>query len=213
MTPLLAPPTTPRRVDDIGACTVLGVSSSLKPAPGRAQRSAARTLLSHGLAVLNTAYPDVSLLDLRDHPLPLFDGRGAADYESPDVEFVAGCVGRAGSLLLSVPAYWCGVSGVFKNFVDVLCGPAYDNDDAPTVFTGKHVGLLVVGADDASAAAGARHAREIMASTRARLVDEVVTAGSPRSPAFDVGEVVNRLVALGAQLAIEAGSRSARAEE
>lgn len=194
------------RSEDVTDATLLGICASMKPAPGRTERSAVRGLLCHALATVGTVYKDVWLLDLRNHPLPLFDGRLPDDVEEPALGIVLSCVRRAGGLLLAVPAYWSGVSGVFKNFVDVLCGPAYDLEEpGRTVFTDKPVGLLVVGADDGSALRGAQNAEEIMLSTGAKIVGRPVVLGSPRSVSHDIdpARLSADLIALTAELARE----------
>jgi NAD(P)H-dependent FMN reductase len=205
MTP--ATPATPRTrapaaAEEVGPATLLGVCASLKPPPGRADRSAVRSLLAYALDAVADTYPEVALLDLRDHPPPFFDGRLPEDREDAALRFAWSCVDRAGALLLAVPGYWCGVSGVFKNFVDTLCGPRYDlPDPVVTVFTGKAVGLLVVGADDASAAAAADQAGRIMASTGAALVGRPVVLGNPRGGTANWDAVSGELIALAAELA------------
>jgi len=198
-----APPTLhrPSRPVEVNAGTVLGVCTSLKPAPGREGKSAARSLLAHTLSTLRTAYPNVSLLDLHDHPVPFFDGRLPQEHDDASLKFVLACVERAGALLLSVPAYWSGVSGVFKNFVDVLCGPAYDMEGRiETAFSEKPIGLLIVGAEGVSARAGAEQAWQIMQSVGASLVGEPVVVSNPRSGSVDLEATHDELVTLGAEL-------------
>lgn len=194
------------RPEELGASSLIGISTSLKGVATDG-RSAARALLVEALGVLQATYPAVSILDLRDHPLPLFDGRLPHEHESGSLTFLSACIERAGALLISAPAYWAGVSGVFKNFIDVLCGPAYDLP-APkrTVFGAKPVGVLVVGADQQSARLGAQQARLILTSTGARVIDEPVVVSNPRSPATEaeINDVVARIVALAATLAREA---------
>ncbi len=188
--------------EDIDATTLLGICTSLKPASDREGRSATRSLLSYTLNALSAVYPSVSLLDLRDHPPPLFDGRMPHEYGDPALEFTWSCVNRAGALLLAIPAYWSGVSGVFKNFVDVLCGPAYDlEEEAATVLTEKPVGLLIVGADEASASAGAEQAHSVMLSTGAKLVGQPVVVANLRSMPTEADGLARELIGLGAALA------------
>lgn len=198
---------------EIASTTLLGICASLKPARGRRERSATRSLLTYSLGAIRAVYPDVALLDLRDHPPPFFDGRLPHESEDATLEFLWSGVDRAGALLLSVPAYWSGVSGVFKNFVDVLCGPAYDLEgEGGTVFTGKPVGAIVVGADDASARIGGIQVQVILRSTGATLVGEPVVVANPRSRAIEATSLAHELVALGGELAqhaYRAGRREA----
>ena len=190
-----------RRVVDgteVAAGTLLGICTSLKPADNAVTRS----ILCYALDSIATVYPAVSLLDLRDHPLPFFDGRAGSEYGDRTLTMVSSCVDRTASLLVAVPAYWCGVSGVFKNFVDTLCGAAYNL--APpyrTVFTGKFVGLLVVGADERSAASGARHAVEIMESTGAQLAGDPVIVSNPRGRGVNAALLSRELLPVAGVLA------------
>ncbi len=188
--------------EQVTSTTLLGVCTSLKPAHGVESSSATRSCLNYSLQAVAVVYPDTYLLDLRDHTLPFFDGRMPHEYQCADLEFVRSCIDQAGALLLSIPAYWSGVSGVFKNFVDTLCGPAYDLDGlAQTVFTNKPVGLLIVGADLASTEAGVAHARQIMSSTGAVIAADPVAIANPRAGRLDAESLSRELVLLGAQLA------------
>lgn len=197
--------------DDVTARTLLGICTTLKPAPGRTGGSATRSLLTYALERVVAVYPDVALLDLRAHPLPLFDGRGGREYADPHLDLVTTCVERAGTMLIGVPGYWCGVSGVFKNLVDTLCGAAYDlPQPRRTVLTDKQIGLLVVGADDESGAAAAAQAIAILTSTGATVAGEPMIVPNPRGRPIDAGRVSTELVALAGTLAIGACRREAR---
>jgi NAD(P)H-dependent FMN reductase len=170
------------------AAPLLGVSASMKGTDGGG-RSASRALLAHALSRLDGAYPDVRLLDLRERPLPLFDGRTVEARGDAHIDAAHAAVAESGGLVISIPAYWSGVSGVFKNFVDCLCGPAYDVGGEPTVFAGKPVGALVVGADADSARAGAEQAVAILTAVGAVLVCPPMVTANPREapPDEDVG--------------------------
>ncbi len=194
------------RPEQVNPQMLLGLSISLKPGPGQTGRSAARSLLRHALATVGRVTPHVGLLDLRDHPIPLFDGRTPGECGSPAVEVISESVRTAGALLLSVPAYWGGVAGVFKNLIDVLCGPAYELvEGEPTVFAGKPVGLIVVGADEGSAPAGASQASGIIAAVGARLMAPPVVVSNPRKADSSSSSLSADLVALSAELAAAAG--------
>lgn len=160
--------------------TVLGICASAKPPLGSTMRSAVRGYLLHALRPLARSSPPVQLLDLRESPLPWFDGRRPEAVDDPNVALAVHAVRSAGALLLGLPGYWSAIGGVFKNFCEVLAGPAYDLAGEPTVFAGKRVGLLVVGADAPSTSAAARQASVIMGSLGARLVAPPVEVFNPR---------------------------------
>ena len=178
---------------------LLGISTSLKPGP----RSASRALLHRAFGPLRGVYPNLQLLDLQEVELPMFDGQLPAHHSDPEVGRVLSQVASAAAVLISVPCYWSDVSGVFKNFVDVMCGPAYDLDPVETVFTDKPVSLIVVGADEVSTREGSVAACRIMESTGARLVGRPLLVSNPRQ-ADALPDLPRRLVELGAVLAREA---------
>lgn len=191
----------------LGEQTLVGVSFSMKP-PGR--RSAARALLAAALEMVNDVYPRVALMDLSQYEMPMFDGRLPASRGDAAISYAAACVKRSGALLLSVPAYWGGVSGGFKNFVDCVCGPAYDlTPPLTTAFSGKQVGLVIVGADDESTSAGAEQASSILASTGARIIYPLVTLSNPRSRDDRAEAPVASVVSLAALLLREMQSAGA----
>lgn len=172
----------PAHPDAVGRETILAISTSLKPSRAAGGGSAAFGLISHAVGILVDAGLDAVLLDLRTVPPPHFDGQLPESHDDENLRFIFECVKRSGGLLLAAPAYWSGVSGVFKNLVDTLCGPAYDlPQPRMTVLTGKPIALLVVGADDESAAAAVQDAPRILVSTGALLVAPPLTIANPRA--------------------------------
>lgn len=188
--------------EEVNQHSLLGICTSRKPAVGRSSQSATRSMLVYCLDAIRPVYPNVALLDLRDLTIPFFDGRLPYEYGDRGVNLMTSCIRRASSLLLSVPAYWSGVSGVFKNMIDVLCGPVYEmQNDINTVFKGKHVGLLIIGADDVSAEVGSVQACQIMQSTGAIIVGKPLIIRDPRSTSQNTKELSSEIVALGGELA------------
>ncbi len=201
----------PKQPDEVHPGSLLGLSTSLKPSLGTEGSSATRLILLRSLEAIGRVYDRVALLDLRQHPIPFFDGRLPNEYDNAAVGFCHECITRAAAVWLSAPAYWCGVSGVFKNLIDVLCGPAYDLDNpGETVFTGKPVGLLVVGTDHETALRGSEQARVIMNSTGARLIGEPVVIANPRAGLSDEEAVRRNLLVLGGELAQSAALEGPR---
>ena len=64
----------------------------------------------------------VERVDLRDHPLPFFDGiapaRTLRDYPSPEVERLGRTLDRADGFVIVTPEYNHGYSAVLKNAID-----------------------------------------------------------------------------------------------
>jgi NAD(P)H-dependent FMN reductase len=86
---------------------------------------------------------EVTLLDLRDFPMPLYDG----DLEERDgipakaMEFKRMMIAHQG-LLLSCPEYNSSISGVLKNAIDWASRQA-DGEKPLACFTGKAASLLL----------------------------------------------------------------------
>jgi NAD(P)H-dependent FMN reductase len=157
------------------------VCGSRKPAPGVDRPSAARTMLHAVATGLTGAGCDAELIDVRELDLPFFDGRNADQYGSPDLTRIAGAVSEADVVVLSVPAYWGGPSGVVKNLLDLLGGADYDaGPDRVLPLAGKTAAMLVVGADDVSAHLGAAWLRTTLAELGASVAPRAFVVGNPR---------------------------------
>lgn len=150
---------------------LVAVSTSLKAGP-----SASRALIEHALAS-TSGMVHMQLLDLREHALRQFDGSNV--LAGPAQDLVASTIASADGLLLAVPCYWNGVSGVVKNLIDVVCGPSYDLD-GPTPLAGTPVAVVVVGADSDSARYGAEDIVRVLTAIGAEVVDRPVVVSNPR---------------------------------
>lgn len=181
--------------------SLVGVCASMKPAPGATTKSAAREFLTRALQDVRGADHEVGMLCLRKNPLPFFDGRLPEELANQTVQTMLATLQTTPRLLLSIPCYWGGVSGVFKNFVDVLCGPLYDMPPGrKTVFEGKSVGIFVVGADNGSAERGAEQAAHILSLAGARIVGSPVILGNPRTTGVPHSKILEELTGLGRAL-------------
>ncbi len=157
------------------------VCTSMKPALGRHQRSAVRTFCEHIFQTLKSVDPNTALCDLREDPLPFFDGRLPLEHDHPAVKRWLDRVGHASCLYLGVPAYWGLPSGAAKNWLDVLSGPAYDLSDSRTVFDGKAVGIFVVGARDGDAEGASSSMHKAVEAVGMRLSVPPLLLDNPRS--------------------------------
>jgi NAD(P)H-dependent FMN reductase len=103
------------------------------------------------------------------------------DNANPNLQIALKATSSAGGLLITVPAYWSCVSASFKNLIEVLCGPAFDLDDpSRTLFAGKFVGLVIVGADNSSTEMATLQAERILRAVGARIVEPSVQLTDPR---------------------------------
>lgn len=127
------PPAAPPRVLGIGGSTRQG-STSL-------------TLLRGALRAAEDAGAAVTLADVRELDLPIFDDdRPLADYPS-SLHALLAAAREADAYILCSPTYHGTVSGAVKNALDAL---NVLGDDTPPYFGGKPVALMAVGGGSAA---------------------------------------------------------------
>lgn len=180
---------------------VLILSGSYKPGPGQQTRSAAREIARFVSVGVREQGAETIEVDLRDAGLPFFDGRGADQLDVPGPRALRDAVDRASGVAITAPAYWRGVGGGLKNALDLLGGAAYDNPEVTPPFSGKPVGLVIVGAAAGDAAAARGQLVEILSAMGASVIEPVVTLDNPRQ-ADDLEATVRGAVDLGYTLAI-----------
>jgi NAD(P)H-dependent FMN reductase len=151
---------------------ILCISVSMKPGPGKETPSASRNLLKNTMNTVGAIYPYIDYFDLRENPIPLFDGRLPVELESDSVNDCMELIKECSAIYIGVPAYWDAVSSSFKNLIEVLCGPAYDNRVLDTPFKGKLVNYFVIGADEQSAISADGQTRQIFESVGASVYGE-----------------------------------------
>ena len=80
---------------------------------------------------------DAEYLDLKDYPMPVYDGDIEAASGLPDSTIALGKkIAEADALVISTPEYNGGIPGILKNVVDWL------SREKPVSLAGKHLQLL-----------------------------------------------------------------------
>src|SRR4029078_5191124 len=136
---------------------ILIVSCSLNP------DSRSRVLANEAAAVLRDAKVNVSVLDLRDHPLPLCDGEGC---DPQAIRPLADPIKSADAILLAVPIYNYDVNAAAKNLVEET-GKAWE---------GKIVGFLCAAGGHGSYMSVMSLANSLMLDFRCVIVPRFVYA-------------------------------------
>ena len=180
--------------------TLLLISPSLKPRPGLNTPSASRRILVDIAAKIAPIYAKIHVMDLRELSLPNFMG-AQVDKLDDSVQKVAQAVERAGALLFAVPGYWSGVSASFKNFIELLCGPTYDQQPPfKTIFYAKPIGCLVVGADDQSTNCAGQQAPYIFEAIGAMPFSDPILLSDPRRHPDAIPMALNQTLKLAVDL-------------
>jgi FMN reductase len=97
---------------------ILILSASLR------KDSNSRILAHEAKRLLEQDGTEATLVDLRDHPLPLCDG-GAA-YGHPSVARIGDLLARASAILVATPIYNYGANAAVKNLIE-LTGDGWEN--------------------------------------------------------------------------------------
>jgi|SRR5262245_45206759 len=101
-----------------------------------------KKLLRVGAEAARRAGAEVTVLDLRDHPMPLYDGdlEAAQGLPGPAVAFKQLLIAHDG-FLLSCPEYNTSISGVLKNAID-WASRSQPGEPQLVAFRGKTAALM-----------------------------------------------------------------------
>jgi FMN reductase len=134
------------------------LSSSLNP------NSNSRLLAQEAQRVLEQDGHSVTLLDLREYPLPLCDGDAA--YNHPNVARIRELLTRATAIIVATPIYNYDGTAAVKNLIE-LTGSAWEN---------KVVGFLCAAAGTSSYMSIMSFANSLMLDFRSIIVPRFVYA-------------------------------------
>ena len=115
---------------------------------------------------------EVTEIDLRDYPMPLYDG---------DLEAESGLPGQARALrrvflehdglLIAAPEYNGSISAVLKNTIDWL-SRSHEGEPALACFEGKVAGLMAASPGRLGGLRGLSHVRQILSGIRVLVIPE-----------------------------------------
>jgi NAD(P)H-dependent FMN reductase len=115
---------------------------------------------------------EVTLIDLKDYPLPLYDGDCESELGLPEnAKKLRAILLPADGLLISSPEYNGSISGVLKNIIDWLSRPVAGE---PTAFRGKIVGLMSTSPGVLGGLRGLVHVRSILMNLGALVLPEQI---------------------------------------
>ena len=143
-----------------------------------------RKLARAALAPLRDAGGSPRYVELRDYPMPLYDGDLEVAEGMPDsVRQLREVIQNADALAIASPEYNGSFSPLVKNVVDWLSRPV-PGERPLAVYNGKVAGLLSGSPGQGGGRRGLRHLRELLEMIGVRVIAEEVII--PRaSQAFD----------------------------
>ncbi|MFW7344885.1 MAG: NADPH-dependent FMN reductase [Pigmentiphaga sp.] len=153
---------------------------------------------------------EVTQIDLRDYPMPIYDGDDEMQSGVPDNALVLrGLIAEHDALLVATPEYNGSVTALLKNALD-WCSRPINGEDGLLPYRGKMVALLAASMSPFGGIRAVTHTRGIFNKMGAIVLpDEVLLPQAQH--AFDAGgnllnETARQLARqLGAALAAKAG--------
>ena len=146
-------------------------------------RAAAGALRRRGL--------EVTLVDLRDYPMPLYDGDlEASEGLPPGAVAFRQLLAEHDLLVIASPEYNGSFTALLKNTIDWTSRPAAAGERPTALYRGKAAALLAASPGPGGGKRGLRHLRELLEMIGVTVIGEPVAIGGATS-AFDAeGELV-----------------------
>jgi multimeric flavodoxin WrbA len=159
---------------------ILLICGSMKPPLNKKTPSATRELLKIVQQGIHKAGGSTQFVDLRDMLLPFFDGREKiSEYKNKDLLAIYKVIHKSDMIVISIPAYWGGPSGVVKNLIDLLGGPRYRKNTEVSPLKGKIIGFMIVGDTEESAQSASVFIQNAINSQGGLALSNSIVIGNP----------------------------------
>ncbi len=144
-----------------------------------------KKLIRVAAAAAREAGAEVTLIDLRDLPLPLFDGDLEDAGGLPENAIKLKALLRAhDGFLISSPEYNSSITGVLKNAIDWASRAETDDEPSLVAFRGKAAALLSASPGALGGLRGLVHLRAILGNIGVIVLPDQLALGSAHE-AFD----------------------------
>jgi chromate reductase len=149
-----------------------------------------KQLVHLAAAAARAAGAEVTLLDLRDYPLPLFDGDLEEQQGLPENAKKLKAIFRAhDAFMLASPEYNSSITAVLKNTLDWVSRPESDDEPALVAYRGKAAALLSASPGALGGLRALVHVRAILGNIGVIVLPDQV-AISKAHEAFDENGVL-----------------------
>ncbi len=147
-----------------------------------------RKLARAAAAKLRQAGFEVTLVDLRHCPMPIYDGDLEAAGMPPEARAFRDLLKRHDLFVIASPEYNGSFSGLLKNAID-WASRGVDGDRPGAVFRGKRAALLSASPGQGGGRRGLRHTRELLEMLGMDVLPLQVSVASAHQ-AFDADGVL-----------------------
>jgi len=149
---------------------------------------------------------EVTLIDLRDYEMPLYDGDLEESDGLPENALkLRGVFAQHDGLLIATPEYNSSISPLLKNTIDWVSRP-FGDDAALKYFAGKTAGLVATAPGALGGLRGLVHVRQILGNIQVTVIPNQVAVSSARTAFKEDGSLADEaqqkaVKAIGAALA------------
>lgn len=133
---------------------------------------------------------EVTVIDLKDYALPIFDEDLEKDMNSQALNQLRRLFSSANGLLIASPEYNGSFSSVLKNTLDWLSRPSQDQSYAPA-YGQLTVGLMAASPGGLGGIRGLSHIRELMSNLGSLVVPNQIAVGASYEAFDENGTLTN----------------------
>lgn len=148
---------------------------------------------------------DVTYIDLRDYPLPLYDGDVEAEGYPENARKLKALFLEADGFLIASPEYNSSYSAVLKNAIDWVSRPSEENEPGLAAFAGKRASLMATSPGPLGGLRGLFALRDLLMNMAVHVHPNIRAVGNGFQIFGEEGDITDDATregveALGAQL-------------
>jgi NAD(P)H-dependent FMN reductase len=149
-----------------------------------------KKLIKIAAAAARDAGAEVTLIDLRDYPLPLFDGDLEDSQGLPEnAKKLKDLFHTHDALLISAPEYNSSITGVLKNTLDWVSREATEDEPALRDFAGKFAVLLSASPGALGGIRGLVHLRAMLGNIGTLVLTDTASISKAHEAFDDAGNL------------------------
>ncbi len=133
---------------------------------------------------------DVTLVDLKDYPMPLYDGDDeSASGLPPKALELKQLIKDTDGIIIASPEYNSGYSGVLKNTIDWTSRPTAQGEGSAAAFAGKYAGLMAASPGALGGLRGLYALRELLMNINVTVLPRMQAVGGAGAAFNDDGSL------------------------
>ena len=142
-----------------------------------------KKLVKVAAAAAENAGAQVTYIDLKDYPLPLFDEDLEKEQGYPENATKLKIIFQpAQGLLIASPEYNSGYSAILKNTIDWLSRPSENESKPMSAFDGKHASIMAASPGALGGIRGLYQLRELLQNINVTVIPKMRAVGA----AYDI---------------------------